>query len=385
MQPPDTAGEVQAQKDTIIQHTDNDASVSRLSAINTGYLHDDYAHSFVLARTARRLPIINRGEPYLKCISCGANKTLGTYVRTVAIDRLVDAFLASNQSQNVQIISLGAGTDTRYWRLREKNPHQAILYHEIDFPAVSKNKLAAIRYSKKLSPIGSGFFTLHTPRDPIDPEKNRWGFYRNEPVNTDGYFFHPIDLRKMPPRIDDLQTGDVPTLLISECCLCYLSPEEAQSVIRTFSNLIPNLGIVIYEPTNPNSEFGKVMAQNLAMRGLSMPTIQKYPTLQSQLARLRDAGFLHSQNGADILWLWNNWVPPYEKERIADLELVDEVEEWELLAKHYTVTWGWRELGSQGHFTEWKTNCLGQIQYPKPSKGTGEDNEGAVAEMEGVL
>jgi [phosphatase 2A protein]-leucine-carboxy methyltransferase len=62
MQPPDTADEAQAHKDTIIQQTDNDASVSRLSAVNTGYLHDDYAHSFVLARTARRLPIINRGE-----------------------------------------------------------------------------------------------------------------------------------------------------------------------------------------------------------------------------------------------------------------------------------------------------------------------------------
>lgn len=179
----------------------------------------------------------------------------------------------------------------------------------------------------------------------------------------------------MPPRIDDLQTGNIPTLLISECCLCYLSPDEAQSVIRTFSNLIPNLGIAIYEPTNPNSDFGKVMVQNLAMRGLSMPTMQKYPTLQSQLDRLREAGFLHAQNGADILWLWNNWVSPREKERISELEMVDEVEEWELLAKHYIVTWGWRELGSQGHFTEWRPNCPGQILYPEPSKATVKGGE----------
>jgi [phosphatase 2A protein]-leucine-carboxy methyltransferase len=296
----------------------------------------------------------------------------------------VEAFLASNQNQNVQIISLGAGTDTRYWRLREKNPQQKILYHEIDFPVVSKNKLAAIRYSQKLSPMGSGFFTLHEPKDPIDPENTRWGFYLNTPVNTAGYFFHPIDLRKMPPRIDDLQTGDVPSLLISECCLCYLSPDEAQSVIHTFSNLIPNLGIVIYEPTNPNSEFGKVMSQNLAMRGLSMPTIQKYPTLQSQLHRLRDAGFLHSQNGADILWLWNNWVHPAEKERIYELEMLDEVEEWELLAKHYIVIWGWRELGSQGHFTEWKTSCPSQIQYPQPAKVAGQEDEDAEVKIEDV-
>lgn len=62
MQPPDTTGEAQARKDSIIQQTDNDASVSRLSAVNAGYLYDGYAHSFVLAKTARRLPLINRGK-----------------------------------------------------------------------------------------------------------------------------------------------------------------------------------------------------------------------------------------------------------------------------------------------------------------------------------
>jgi hypothetical protein len=66
MQPPDMASEVQTNRDTLIQQTDNDASVSRLSAVNKGYLRDNYAHSFVLARTASRLPIINRGELTIK-------------------------------------------------------------------------------------------------------------------------------------------------------------------------------------------------------------------------------------------------------------------------------------------------------------------------------
>jgi [phosphatase 2A protein]-leucine-carboxy methyltransferase len=74
IQPPETAAETQAQKDTIIQQTDNDASVSRLSAVNIGYLHDNYAQSFVLARTARRLPIINRGELSLNYMSNWANR-----------------------------------------------------------------------------------------------------------------------------------------------------------------------------------------------------------------------------------------------------------------------------------------------------------------------
>jgi [phosphatase 2A protein]-leucine-carboxy methyltransferase len=299
---------------------------------------------------------------------CQAHTILGTYVRTTAIDQLVTAFLTSNKGRAAQVISLGAGTDTRYWRLRDKGHHRNVLYHEIDFPWVSKNKLAAIRASRVLSPPNSSFFVLHNVKPEFDAEKVRWGFFRDGLQKREGYLFHPIDLRKMPASIDNLLT-DVPTLLLSECCLCYMSPDEAQSVISFFSNLIPDLGIVIYEPTNPYSEFGQVMIKNLAVRGLSMQTIHKYPTLQSQLARLKDAGFEHGQNGADMLWLWQNWVDEREKDRIVTLELMDELEEWQLLAEHYLITWGWRESGTNsGQFRVWRESCPGKVPYPELPK-----------------
>jgi [phosphatase 2A protein]-leucine-carboxy methyltransferase len=50
--------------DATIQGTDTDASVSRLSAVDLGYLYDPYAQYFVQSGdgpVARRLPIINRG------------------------------------------------------------------------------------------------------------------------------------------------------------------------------------------------------------------------------------------------------------------------------------------------------------------------------------
>lgn len=50
-------------KDQVVQGTDNDASVSRLSAVELGYLVDPYATALTPAGAAtRRLPIINRGE-----------------------------------------------------------------------------------------------------------------------------------------------------------------------------------------------------------------------------------------------------------------------------------------------------------------------------------
>lgn len=49
-------------RDNAIQGTDTDAAVSRLSAVNLGYLEDQFAHYFVKGSGTRRLPIINRGS-----------------------------------------------------------------------------------------------------------------------------------------------------------------------------------------------------------------------------------------------------------------------------------------------------------------------------------
>ena len=53
--------EGQFAKDKIVQHTDQDASVSRLSAVEIGYLADPYARLFASMGGQRRFPIINRG------------------------------------------------------------------------------------------------------------------------------------------------------------------------------------------------------------------------------------------------------------------------------------------------------------------------------------
>jgi len=60
-----------ATHDSTIQGTDTDASVSRLSAVDLGYLDDPYAQYFVQSSdgpAARRLPIINRGTLFQRSI-----------------------------------------------------------------------------------------------------------------------------------------------------------------------------------------------------------------------------------------------------------------------------------------------------------------------------
>lgn len=54
--------------DRIVQGTDGDAAMSRLSAVALGYMDDPFAQYFVEpagGTPPRRLPIINRGKPVL--------------------------------------------------------------------------------------------------------------------------------------------------------------------------------------------------------------------------------------------------------------------------------------------------------------------------------
>lgn len=169
------------------------------------------------------------------------------------------------------------------------------------------------------------------------------------------YWCHGLDLRDLAraPQTGDAETShnklaglrpDVPTLLISECCLCYLETPEANKVIAYFTERIPSLGIVLYEPVKPNDPFGRQMVSNLAARKIKMPTLEDYKDPAEQEERLRQAGF-NSVAQKTVDSLWEHWVAWEEKERLDGLEGLDEVEEWLLLAAHYIVAWGWRGKG----------------------------------------
>ncbi|PYI29839.1 leucine carboxyl methyltransferase [Aspergillus indologenus CBS 114.80] len=381
-------------KDRVVQGTDNDASVSRLSAVNLGYLDDPFASALTPpGQETRRLPIINRG----------------TYVRTTTIDHLLAQFLhpcptpthppdspqtptstPTPTPKAKQIISLGAGSDTRIFRLLASlpphthphpHPEETIIYHELDFPSNTAAKIRAIRAAP------------HLQRAVGDPE-NVTVSPAADALHTPHYHLHPIDLRQLaavasspcPVAKENLQAllpgldPSLPTVLISECCLIYLEPEEARRVVEFFVQVFDApavegqagaggagaaaetgagaaaLGIIVYEPIRPDDAFGRTMVANLATRGIQLQTLHRYASLAAQRARLRAHGFRDGQAAADVDFLWERWVAAAEKERVAGLEMLDEMEEWRLLARHYCVAWGWREglAGGQPVFEGWR-------------------------------
>jgi [phosphatase 2A protein]-leucine-carboxy methyltransferase len=242
-----------------------------------------------------------------------------------------------------QIISLGAGTDTRPFRLYTQGLDRPVIYHEVDFEVVCSRKLRTVQTSSRLA----GILT-----DLSSKEGSTTWTGRPAGGGNGEYLCHGLDLRKLQePGEDELLPGlrtDIPTLLISECCLCYLSPQEADGALAYFTSRIPTLATVIYEPIRPHDAFGQVMVSNLAARRIRMPTLNLYREPEDQANRLKDVGFevVRHMTVGDI---WQAWVDPDEKERLDQVEGLDEVEEWQLLAAHYIVVWGSRGDG----FTSW--------------------------------
>ena len=53
--------------------------------------------------------------------------------------------------------------------------------------------------------------------------------------------------------------------------------------------------------------------------------------MAAQKERLRIHGFEAGQGAADVDFIWENWIDEREKERVARVEMLDEVEEWRML------------------------------------------------------
>jgi len=140
---PPSRSTVPPTEDSAVRSTDSDALLSRVSAAKQGYLVDSFAPLFLTPAqrrsTERRPPLIN----------------IGTHARTWAVDELVDQFLRSEKPESeggqVQVLSLGAGTDTRFWRMRKRwsdregeESWPVRKWVEVDFPEATSSKARTI-------------------------------------------------------------------------------------------------------------------------------------------------------------------------------------------------------------------------------------------------
>ncbi|KAF9529715.1 S-adenosyl-L-methionine-dependent methyltransferase [Crepidotus variabilis] len=318
--------------DAPVRSTDNDAAAARVSAVKQGYLLDPFAKHLVPRAhlLPLRPPLIN----------------IGTYVRTAAIDSLVDQWLelAEKASQTCQIISLGAGSDTRFWRIASGKLSDGLgTYVEVDFPEITTKKAMAIKKSKDL---------LTTLGDPSHVSLDQGG----TALRSTRYHLLPLDLRVDPedvlksvlatPQPNGLNLVDPskPTLLIFECVLAYMAPELSSRLLEWFvkwSQTSPCgiLGCIVYEMFGLNDAFGRVMVNNLKERSITLPGAEAYSTIESLPGRFLNTGFTAAR-ALTLKEIRKSYIPRSELDRIAGLEFLDETEELDLVLDHYAISWG---------------------------------------------
>ncbi|KAI9096065.1 S-adenosyl-L-methionine-dependent methyltransferase [Phlyctochytrium arcticum] len=312
----DPAGLHNESGDDAIRGTNDDAAVSRLSAVQGGYIRDPYIENFVKRRQRqRRPPVINRG----------------TYLRSKTIDTFVEQFLKSDTGSGKhgrkQIVVLGAGSDTRWFLLKELGL-QPDKYIEVDFPEVTMQKIRTIKTSKAMSALLDADHALVTASGGTE-------------LISSSFHVLPLDLRD-PDALGKLAKHLDPTaatMFLSECCLVYLEPEVAKRLIGWAAEATEGPAMFLtYEMVNPGDAFGVTMVRNLKMRGIQLPGLDAYPTVDSQKTRYQAQGW-DEGHVLDINAVWAN-VSPDERDRLQKLEVFDEIEEWELLSAHYCLSWG---------------------------------------------
>ncbi|SPO23977.1 related to PPM1  len=417
--PSDPSSTAASGSDDAVRNTDSDALLSRLSALKLGYLPPEpftqefstscqsqsaqqqrssglSASSFPRPHQpdapARRSPLIN----------------IGTYLRCTAIDAEVQTFLKHGVGPK-QIISIGAGSDSRYWRIMSDPDLSKHLHHyvEIDFAENTSQKLnrilrsSVLRSSLDSNSIVHGVPLSDLPSSSSAEEASPSEAKRLDVLRSTRYTLLAADVRQLHPdtataeRIDSdhlftHSTGlnpELPTLILFECVLAYITPDKADWLIRHLGERFANVQAVSYDialagdagsswsgPTTgvgidrdgnvtaasssnssrssiTPSRFGRVMLQNLEMRKLSLPGAKAYPTIQAQSERFVRAWSLpteaastlpHGPNshvdvcGRSLFQIWSH-LAAEQKSRLSRLEGLDEVEEIDMLLKHYCI------------------------------------------------
>jgi len=291
-----------------ITKTCEDAVSSKASCARLGYYKDPFV-SAMSAKVVKKSPLINRGY----------------WARIQILETAIGEFLELNKGRNVQILNLGAGLDTLFFRMHNAGATANVSkFVEIDFPEVISRKLVAIQTKPVFQNITKG-----------------WKFSLKD-CKGDKYVAFGGDLEQLEDVYSLLKANDInfaaPTLILSECVMCYMNVKASDELIKWSANAFSgNLAMLVYEQILPHTRFGKMMVKNLHIRGLPTASLRAYPTLDAQEKRYIDLGYDQAAS-KDLKKLYNEYIDQKECSRVARIELFDEFEEWNMLMGHYCCT-----------------------------------------------
>ena len=301
-----------------VMATNDSASICKRSCASLGYFDDPFIECFSRGHVERKPPEINRGY----------------YARVAIVTHLVNKFIECCEAagKQVQVINIGAGFDTLYWRLKSQHKVSNInSFVEIDLPGVTARKVLSIRRKNKL--------LEHLGKD-IKCSSSE--------LHSNCYHLMSFDLRSIsssPNAASELRSKlvtqcsmdvDLPTLILSECVLVYMDNASSSSLLKWLTETFKSLSIINYEQVNLRDKFGQVMLENLHLMHADLLGIEHCQSLKTQEARLLSCGF-SAAAAWDMSHIYHKCLSPSELERIEKIEFLDERDLLEQLLNHYCV------------------------------------------------
>ncbi|KAK2840324.1 hypothetical protein Q5P01_014064 [Channa striata] len=305
-----TTSRQKQRRDAAVQGTNDSSVVSKVSAAAQGYFRDASLQHFV-CKVARRAPLINRGY----------------YVRWRAVDHCVSRFLHITETcPKRQILSLGAGFDSLYFRLHSDGAlHRAVVF-EVDFPDVTRRKAALIKSNVTLREMLESSHSL-SPTGPVH-------------VSSSRYCLLGVDVREKSQLEEALAAAGVdwaaPTLILSEVVLTYMETQHSDAVISWAAKLLPQSLFVMYEQIHPHDPFGRIMQDHFLKLNSTLHALRQYPDTAAQTRRFSDKGWERCVC-LDMNDFYLGLVPEEERCRVESLEPFDEYEEWHQKCSHYFI------------------------------------------------
>lgn len=319
-------------RDERTRWTAGDSFVSKYQAIQKKYYADEFAEAMFnqLQRrvsslnTSHKSPLINRGY----------------YARVLGNQMALDKFIEATTGPR-QLLFLGVGYDTfPITSFLKSGPDTKVF--EIDFPDILARKhdmyLADERLAKVFSNDASAASSDRSMPPPMAaPSTQASG------VKLLGQFaLVGVDIRQTDRLVELLlQAGwdrHRPTIVFTECVMVYIDREHTEGICRALGDMVEQDSVwVSYDMINPDDRYGKIMVQNLTAAGFHIPGITDFPTLAAEANRFLSTGWT-TAHSCTMHQFYNRCITAEEKLRIKDLEMVDEVEEWNMIMDHYSLT-----------------------------------------------